>query len=333
MQFQLARASAHHIRACCQRRIPFPSGTPPGWNAELITSLVFAGIALFLLFLYVSSVMRFILFDSIIITECHIRKGWARHRRHGFEFFAWQLLLALASLTGVALIIGFPLAGAWTLGWFSHPRDHLLPLVLGGVLFLMLLAAVMLTLLLVQVRTKDFVVPQMALENLSAMEGWRRLWAWCKAEKGGYAGYIGMKIVLSIGAGVLLAIISIIVLLVFSIPIAGLGIMAALTGATAGLTWNSLTITLAAVAGFIVFATIMFAVSFIPYRPPCFFPHIPFISWHRGMLRSRRCCGRNRKQRRHRLPCQRSRDHRHLWLLSNVLSVDRPSRCGHYRKL
>jgi hypothetical protein len=58
------------------------------------------------------------------------------------------------------------------------------------------------------------------------MEGWRRLWAWCKAEKGGYAGYIGMKIVLSIGAGVLLAIISIIVLLVFSIPIAGLGIMA-----------------------------------------------------------------------------------------------------------
>ena len=142
--------------------------------------------------------MRFILFDSVITKECHIRKGWVRHRGHGLQFFAWQLLLALASLAGVALIIGFPLAGAWTLGWFSHPRDHLLPLVLSGVLFLMLLAAVMLTLLLVQVMTKDFVVPQMALENLSAMEGWRRLWAWCKAEKGSYAGYIGMKIVLVI---------------------------------------------------------------------------------------------------------------------------------------
>jgi len=265
---QHTKPSGHVVNAA----FPFPLALPPGWNAELITSLVVAGIGLFVLFLYVSSVMRFILFDSVIAKECHIRQGWVRHRGHGFQFFAWQLLLALASLAGVALIIGFPLAGAWTLGWFSHPRDHLLPLVLSGVLFLMLLAAVTLTLLLVQVMTKDFVVPQMALENLSAMEGWRRLWAWCKAEKGGYAGYIGMKIVLSIGAGVLLAIISIIVLIVFSIPIAGLGIMAALTGATAGLTWNSLTITLAAVAGFIVFATIMFAVSFISVPATVFFP-------------------------------------------------------------
>jgi hypothetical protein len=251
---------------------PFPLAHHPGWNAELITTLVFAGIGLFLLFLYISSVMRFILFDSVITKKCHIRQGWARHRGHGLQFFAWQLLLALASLAGVVLIIGFPLAGAWTLGWFNHPRDHLLPLVLGGVLLLMLLAAVMLTLLLVQVMTKDFVVPQMALDNLSAMEGWRRLWAWCKAEKGGYAGYIGMKIVLAIGASVLLGIISIIVLIVFSIPIAGLGIVAALTGATAGLTWNSFTITLAAVAGFIVLATIMFAVSFISVPATVFFP-------------------------------------------------------------
>lgn len=216
--------------------------------------------------------MRFILFDSVITKECHIRQGWARHRGHGLQFFAWQLLLALASLAGVVLIIGFPLAGAWTLGWFNHPRDHLLPLVLSGVLLLMLLAAVMLTLLLVQVMTKDFVVPQMALENLSAMEAWRRLWAWCKAEKGGYAGYIGMKIVLAIGAGVLLAIISVIVLLALLIPVAGLGIAAALTGATAGLTWNFLTITLAVFAGFILFAMTMFAVSFISVPATVFFP-------------------------------------------------------------
>jgi hypothetical protein len=265
---QHSKPSGHVVNTA----FPFPLAHHPGWNAELLTSLVFAGIGLFLLFLYISSIMRFILFDSVITKECHIRQGWARHRGLGFQFFAWQLLLALASLAGVILIIGFPLAGAWTLGWFNHPRDHVLPLVLSGALLLMLLAAVMLTLLLVQVMTKDFVVPQMALENLSAMEGWRRLWAWCNAEKGGYAGYIGMKIVLAIGAGVLLGIISIIVLIVFSIPIAGLGIVAALTGATAGLTWNSFTITLAAVAGFIVLVTIMFAVSFISVPATVFFP-------------------------------------------------------------
>jgi hypothetical protein len=113
---------------------PFPLAHHLGWNAELITSLVFAGIGLFLLFLYISSVMRFILFDSVITKQCHIRQRWTRHRGHGLQFFGWQLLLAMASFAGVVLIIGFPLAGAWTLGWFNYPRDHVLPLVLSGVL-------------------------------------------------------------------------------------------------------------------------------------------------------------------------------------------------------
>jgi hypothetical protein len=37
----------------------------------------------------------------------------------------------------------------------------------------------------------------MALENIAVMEGWRRLWLWIKHEKGGYAAYVGMKIVLA----------------------------------------------------------------------------------------------------------------------------------------
>jgi hypothetical protein len=265
---QHTKPSGHVVNTA----FPFPLAHHPGPNPALIVFLVFAGIGLFLFFLYVSSVMRFILFDSVIAKECHIRKGWSRHRGHGFQLFGWQLLLALAGFAGVALVISIPLGGAWTLGWFSHPRDHLLPLILSGILFFMLLAAVMLTLLLVQVMTKDFVVPQMALENLSAMEGWRRLWSWCKAETLGYAGYIGMKIVLAIGVGVFLAIVSMIVLLAFLIPIAGIGIVAALTGATSGLTWNFFTITLAVFAGIIVFAFSMFAFSFISVPATVFFP-------------------------------------------------------------
>ncbi len=33
------------------------------------------------------------------------------------------------------------------------------------------------------VLTKDFVVPQMALEDIDAMEGWRRLWPMMQAPK------------------------------------------------------------------------------------------------------------------------------------------------------
>ena len=41
--------------------------------------------------------MRFILFDSVIAKECHIRKGWTRHHRHGWQLFGWQLLLTVVS--------------------------------------------------------------------------------------------------------------------------------------------------------------------------------------------------------------------------------------------
>ncbi len=251
---------------------PFPLAHHARWSAVTIVFLVFAGIALFLLFLYISSVMRFILFDSVIAKECHIGKGWTRHRRHGLQLFGWQLLISLVSSAGLLIIIAFPLAGAWILGWFNHPRDHLVPLILSGLLFLMVFAAFVLILLLVQVMTKDFVVPQMALENLSAMEGWRRLWSWLQVEKAGYAGYIGMKVVLAIGAGVFLAIIAVIVLIAFLIPIASLGVIAGLSGTIAGLTWNFFTIKLAVFAGLIVFAISMFAVSFISVPAIVFFP-------------------------------------------------------------
>jgi hypothetical protein len=126
----------------------------------------------------------------------------------------------------------------------------------------------------VHVMTKDFVVPQMALENLSAMEGWRRLWSRVKSEKGGYAAYIGMKIVLAIGAGVLLGILTLLVVLMLIIPVGGVGVIAAIAGAGAGVTWswNILTIMLVVIAALLALAMIMFAVSFISVPATVFFP-------------------------------------------------------------
>ena len=108
-------------------------------------------------------------------------------------------------------------------GWLKDPREHMIPLILGGMALFFVVAAFVIVQLLVHVMTKDFVIPQMALEDVSAFEGWRRLWPQIRAEKGGYAAYVGMKIVLAIGAAVVLGIVSGIVLLVFLIPVGGLG--------------------------------------------------------------------------------------------------------------
>jgi hypothetical protein len=129
-----------------------------------------------------------------------------------------------------------------------------------------------LTVAVVHVFTKDFVVPQMALEGIGAVEGWRRLWPLLQAEQAGYAVYALMKIVMAIGAGIIIGIASVILALIAAIPAAGLGIIAVITGKTAGLTWNVFTITIAIVVGCIVLAVFFYLTSLIAVPAIVFFP-------------------------------------------------------------
>jgi hypothetical protein len=244
----------------------------PALFVALIAALVVVGIGLLVLFMYISSVMRFILFDSVVARECHIRQRWARRKRPGFRLFLWELLLMLATLAALLIVIGIPLGSAAALGWFDHSGDHVLGLLLGGLVCFFILLVLMVCVVVVSVMTKDFVVPQMALEDISAMEGWRRLWLWLKYDKGGYAGYIGMKIVLAIGAAIVLAIVTIVAFLVLLIPIGGVGVIAVLGGKAAGWTWNPYTITLAVVSGCIALAIILFVSALISVPAIVFFP-------------------------------------------------------------
>ena len=217
--------------------------------ASLIAVLVVAGLVLLVLFLYVNSVMRFILFDSVVAKECRIRESWSRRQGPGRRYFVWQILLFLSWIAGLTILIGIPAGFAFWWAGCEDPKEHMIPLILGGMALFFMVMVFVVAQLLVHVMTKDFVVPQMALEGISAIEGWRRLWPQIKAEKGGYAGYIGMKIVMAIGAAVVLGVVSAIVMLLFLIPAGGLGAVAVIAGMAAGLTWNLYTITLAVVAG------------------------------------------------------------------------------------
>jgi hypothetical protein len=244
----------------------------PMFYAGLIVLLIVAGLVLMFVFLYLNSVMRFILFDSVITKECRIRESWGRRQGPGRRFFVWQILLFLATGVGFTILIGIPAAFAFLVGWLRQPKDHLIPLILGGMLLFLVVLAFIFTQMLVHVMTKDFVVPQMALEEISAIEGWRRLWPRLKQEKGSYAGYIGLKIVMALAAAVVLGIISAIVILVIAIPVGGLGAVAVITGATAGLTWNVYTITLAVVVGACALLFILYVISLISVPAVVFFP-------------------------------------------------------------
>jgi hypothetical protein len=244
----------------------------PTLYAGLIAVLAVAGLVFWLLLMYVSSVMRFILFDSVLAKKCHIRAGWSRRQSAGWKYFLWQLAFMFVTLAGMVILVGIPAGIAFALGWLRAPRDHVLGFVLGGVVLLFVMMIFFVALALIHVLTKDFVVPQMALEDIGVIEGWRRLWPMLQSEQGGYAVYVLMKVVLAIGAGIVIGLVSVIVALVVAIPTVGLGLVAVLTGKSAGLTWNALTITVAVVVGCVLLVAFMYLLALIAVPAIVFFP-------------------------------------------------------------
>jgi hypothetical protein len=256
-----------------------PHGSIPGLPgvdfallAGLISVIVIAGLTVGIVLMYISSVMRFVLFDSILAKECNIGKSWNLRQGPGWRFFLFKVLYTLFGLGGMAVLLGIPAALAFAAGWFNQPKEHLLPLILGGVLVFFAILFFALAIAIIFVLTKDFVIPQMALENISAFEGWRRLWPMIKAEMGGYAAYLGMKILMAIGAGIIVGIATIILGFLIAIPTIGLSIVAVLTGKSAGLAWNAYTITVAIVVGSILLAFFLYLVSLISVPVIVFFP-------------------------------------------------------------
>jgi hypothetical protein len=254
--------------------VGFPGslGIDPPLLAALIGAFVIAAFAIGIILMYVSSVMRFVLFDSILLRECHIRWGWNRRLGHGWRYFIWKLGYLLISVAGIALLVGVPVIYALAAGWYKAPKEHLLPLAMGGTVIVCVFLFFLVATAIVLVLTKDFVIPQMALEGIGAMEGWRRLWPMMKAEKEAYATYIAMKIVLALVAAALIAIATVILGLMIAVPSAMLGLLAVLTGKSAGLTWNAHTIALAVFVGCILLAGFLYLVSLVSVPVIVFFP-------------------------------------------------------------
>lgn len=238
----------------------------------LVSVLLITGFILFLVFTYINSVMRFILFDSVLTRECHIRAGWSRRQDVGWKYFLWQLGVTFFTFGVAIVLIGIPALFALSNGWFKAPKQHIAALVLTGVAALGLFLLFMLAIIVVHVFTKDFVVPQMALEGIGALEGWRRFWPMLQQDKGDYAVYAIMKVLLSIGAGILVGIASFILVMVLAIPSIAIGVVAAMAGKTAGLTWNVFTITIAIVVACALLAILMFLVSLLSVPVIVFFP-------------------------------------------------------------
>ncbi len=241
--------------------------------AILVTMVVVAVIGFFVLglvWLYVSSVSRFLLFESVLRRHCELSESWGRWQAQGLRYFGWQLALSILGL-GVAAILFVPILLPLIPTLKSHGTLGLglvlafLPMILVFMVFSLVMA-------LIGVLTKDFVIPVMVVDNVGVIEGWRRLLEMMKAQKGSYAGYVGMKIVLAIGASVVFGIASTIVATMVMIPVGILAVVVVLLGHGIGLGWNAVTITLAIVVGTILLAGLMYLIALVCVPVAVFFP-------------------------------------------------------------
>lgn len=244
----------------------------PALLVLLIILLAGLGFIFWILLIYVNSVMRFILFDSVLEKNCEIGKGWGRRQAHGLKYFLWQIAFTLVTFMGVAILIGIPAILAFSAGWLTKPKEHTAALILCGIALFLVGLVYVLVAAVVLVFTKDFVIPQMALENLSAFQAWERLLPMLGAEKGAYFGYALLKVVMAIAVGIILGIVTMLVILFALIPVGGLSVVAVLMGKGVGLQWNVYTITLAVVVGFILLMILLYIISLIGVPAIVFFP-------------------------------------------------------------
>jgi hypothetical protein len=239
-----------------------------GQFVGLIVVGIFALIILGFVFLYISSVFRFILFDSVLRRHCSISEGWQKSHRAGGRFFLWQLVFQTIACLALAILIGLPLALALAAGWTTDIKQHIGRMIVGVVVFFGLFFIFGLTAVVVQLLAKDFLVPIMALENLDFADGWHRLLSIIRPEKGRFALYLLMKIVLSIAAAILFGIVA----LIPSVFVVGPAVVAVLAGKAAGLGWTVTTISLTIIFGTMLILLLVYLIALVSVPATVFFP-------------------------------------------------------------
>lgn len=183
----------------------------------LIALIVAVSILIGLGFLYLACRFRFILFDSVLQKDPQIGRGWQRYGRPAHRYLGFMLCYMFASLVVLVLVVGVPLWRAYQRGIFRSNDPFpailqvILPILLGVFAFVVVTA-------IISSLANDFAVPLLALDDATIGGAWSVLKQMIAAEPGAFAGYLGMKLVLSIAAGIVMAIAALVVFVLLLIP-------------------------------------------------------------------------------------------------------------------
>lgn len=286
-----------HFTLPSARRNPgyaFPGPLQPHWEylkryLPWIVAVALLLLVAMVLWVYASSVFRFILFDSVLTDRCAIKAQWRQWRSQGTKFFLWRICLGLGIVAALGLLVGAGALAVVTTGALRNPRQHIALLVLGGLAAFLLLIALMILAALIALLARDFVVPVMALENVGIIDGWRRVIALLEDDKKGYVGYVLMKIVLVVGCTILFGILTLIAVLLLLVPISIAGAGVYLFVRSAGLLESFPAIAVGVVLAALAFAILLYVIALISAPAMMFFQAyvIHFLGSRYALLEAR----------------------------------------------
>jgi len=188
--------------------LPVVAPGPSAWL--LLAAAVGVLLLVALAFVFVGSVMEFVLVESLRREEVRIRRYWGRRWRQGLRLFAFRVAVGAVALGGLLLLAGAALLSLFGPGPVGVAVLSLLLLPLFGVI-----AAVA---GLVNGFTTVFVVPIMILEDRGVLAGWRRLWPTITAHWKQYLAYAIAGVVLSGVGGLLAGAVTLLAALVLLVP-------------------------------------------------------------------------------------------------------------------
>jgi hypothetical protein len=200
----------------------------PGMWAAIATGVVAFLLVVFILFVYISSVLRFVLLDALLSGEIHIRAGWHYWKAEGMRLFGWLLLFGLVTTGGTLALIAAPLYAAWRKGILGNLPAHLPEFIAGAAVIFLTIAALALVSFVVGTFIHDFVVPVMRYERAGFLAGWQTAWSRLTIAPGSLAVYYLLKIALLMGAGIAVSIVSFFVFLLLLVPLVLIGLVAVL---------------------------------------------------------------------------------------------------------
>lgn len=181
-----------------------------------VLAIAAIGLVLGLLYLFVGSVMEFVLYESLRSERVSVREDAGEHLGLGVSLFAFRVVLGLLAvvLVGGAAALVF-------LSALSGPVTVIAALLILAPLFFLLGIVGY----LVNLFTTEFVAPIMLLEDRGVLSGWRRFWGVLRGDWGEFLIYALIRFGLNLAAGLVLGILVGFVAVLLAIPFGGVGVL------------------------------------------------------------------------------------------------------------